>query len=222
MVGSMEHPTLHVEGRDDLHSIVNLMRHHGIDFDMKPFPKNNPVFKEIGSVEKLLSGIETAVAAASGNVVGFVLDADRPIQNRWKAVRSRLARVDVSTPNLPPKKGFIGVSGRFKTRVGVWLMPDNEHDGSLENFLHELIGENDILIDHAQNATHQARSLGAAFSDPDAVKAVIYAWLAWQKEPGFPFGKALRARFLMHDRPAGMRFAKWFKSLYDLSSSNLV
>jgi hypothetical protein len=55
------------------------------------------------------------------------------------AVRERLARVDVQAPPEPLPSGFIGTSNTFKSRVGVWLMPDNQHDGKLEHFLRTLI-----------------------------------------------------------------------------------
>ena len=39
---------------------------------------------------------------------------------------------------LIPKAGFVGESVSYRTRVGVWLTPDNEREGTLEHFLETL------------------------------------------------------------------------------------
>ena len=220
MAGSAVRPNLHVEGRDDKWSIANVMLHHGVDYDQKPWPFAYPEIKDIGNIDDLLNGIETAVAAASGNTVGFVVDADKPLRSRWDAVRARLQRVDVHVPILPPRDGFIGRSNRFKSRVGIWLMPDNERDGILEDFLQELVSDNDALIAHAEAATDRAKQIAgdAAFQDVDRSKAIVHSWLAWQKEPGLPFGTAIRAKFFRADLPAAQRFANWFKTLFGVTS----
>ena len=42
MPSSLERSKLRVEGTDDLHAIVNLLRWHGIDYDPKPWPDAYP------------------------------------------------------------------------------------------------------------------------------------------------------------------------------------
>jgi hypothetical protein len=182
MAGSLDRSELHVEGQDDEHSIGQLLIRHGIvDF---------PAFKKSGGVEKLLEGINTGVKLSTSRAVGFVLDADAPLQDRWQSVRDRLAQVGVVAPDAPAPAGFIGTSTTYQSKVGVWLMPDNQQDGKLETFLQTLIASNDLLIPHASSTTDTAKQLGAKFTDPDRIKAVIHAWLAWQEEPGKPFGLA--------------------------------
>lgn len=217
MQGSMEQSSLHVEGRDDIFSLVNLLIRHGVDYDFKPWPAAFPEFKEIGSIQGLLDGMETAVKLSTGRVIGFVLDADSPLLSRWQAVRDRLERVEVDAPAGPPVEGFIGHSARYRSKVGVWLMPDNQHDGKLETFLETLIDQQDALIDHATKATKAATKLGAKFPDVDHIKAVIHTWLAWQEEPGRPYGTAIRARYFRHDSPAAVAFVAWFKRLYGIA-----
>jgi hypothetical protein len=206
---------LHVEGTNDRHSIANLVKKHGIEFDKD---RRVPEIKPIGSVEGLLNGVKTAVKASTGRAVGFVLDADAPLASRWQSVHDRLVGADVdSVPDTPPREGFIGVSSRFKSRVGVWLMPDNQSDGSLESFLMTLIRDDDPLIRHADQATDRAKELGAAFIEVDRSKAILHAWLAWQLEPGCPYGTAISAGFFAHDVETAAQFVRWYVSLYELS-----
>ncbi len=221
-MGTMgKRPNLHVEGKDDLHALIHLLERHGVSFDPEDFRDgfNKPpmLVESKGGVEALIEGITTTIQAATNQAVGFVLDADAPVLDRWSQVHHRLTEAGVEAPvDGPPAEGFIGESAKFKARVGVWLMPDNEQDGKLENFLRTLIKDGDPLIAHVQESTDRARVLGATFSDFDTIKAVIHCWLSWQAEPGKPYGQALTARYFEHNSAVADRFVAWFKRLYGL------
>ena len=217
MAGSMERAKLHVEGDDDFHSLIHLLVRNGIDYDTKPWPPAFPELVKVGDVDKVLAGMETAVAVSNGSSIGFVLDADTPLQTRWKAVRTHLLNVDVTTPEIPQATGFIGGSTRFKARVGVWLMPDNEHDGSLEDFLRTLIRESDPLIDHAHASTLVAKERGATFPNQDRTKAIVHTWLAWQEDPGRPYGRAIQYKYFQEKSSTTDCFVTWFKGLFGIA-----
>jgi hypothetical protein len=211
----MRRPTLHVEGKDDFHAIIHLLKLHGFAVDLRPRPANCPEVIEAGDVDKLLEGMEVAVKAATGTAVGFVLDADESAASRWQSVIERLGRVGVAVPPEPVSGGFIGESTKYLARVGVWLMPDNRSGGILEDFLRALVDEGDRLLDHARSATQKACEIGAAFRGVDTFKAVLHTWLAWQQTPGLPFGTAIHARYFKHDGPAALGFVKWVRVVVD-------
>ncbi len=176
-----------------------------------------PEIYAVGDAVKLLDGIEEGVKRSKGRAVGFVLDADAPIRDRWRSVRNRLLKAGVdAVPENPPPDGFTGSSSQFKSRVGVWLVPDNEHDGDLESFLRSLIRSGDPTIGHAEGATDKARELGATFADVDRRKAIIHAWLAWREEPGRPYGTAITAHYFAHDAELARRFVDWYARLFGL------
>lgn len=215
MPESMERDTLHVEGRDDTHTIIHLLKRHGIDYDARRWQL--PEVKEAGSVEMLLRLVEPVVRASTGRTVAFVLDANTALSRRWEAVRGRLDTAGVETPASPPPEGFVGSSATYGTRVGVWLMPDNCHDGALEDFLRTLVDDRDPLIGHAERATDTAAEIDRRFPPADRLKAILHTWLAWQREPGRPYGTAVGARFFRHDSPAALAFLAWFKRLFSVS-----
>ncbi|MSR58233.1 MAG: hypothetical protein EXS05_11220 [Planctomycetaceae bacterium] len=217
MPGSMERSKLHVEGQDDDHSVKHLLRRHGIDIEAKTSDSIYPVIHQVGSVEKLLEGIEIAVKTSTERTIGFVLDADAPILSRWESVRQKLSDVGVEVPTELTPTGFIGESPTYRSRVGVWLMPDNQSDGILEDFLLKLIDQNEKLIGYAINATDTATQHGATYRKVDRSKAVVHTWLAWQKEPGRPYGTAIRAEFFRHDTPCAIAFVQWFRRLYGIT-----
>ncbi len=224
MAETLERSRLHVEGTDDQNTLVHLLRRNGIAYHPDKFessPSYLPKFIRLESVEKLLDGIETTVKTSTNRIVGFLLDADQPLASRWQSVSQRLRNVGVGDlPDRPPASGFIGESALYKVRIGVWLMPDNVQDGKLEDFLKTLIDAHDPLIEHAETSTQLAKDKGALFSELDGIKAIIHAWLAWQEEPGKPYGLAMKATYFRHDSPTAAVFVQWFKVLYRLAESD--
>jgi hypothetical protein len=212
---------LHVEGIDDQHTVIHLLIRNGVQYHPDKFdlsPPELPQLEQLKGITTLIDGIIPAVKISTNRTIGFLLDADSPLLDRWRSVAEQLRQVGVENlPAKPPEGGFIGTSPQYKANVGVWLMPDNVQDGKLEDFLRTLISERDTLIGHAETATDQAKALGAAFTDADRIKAIIHAWLAWQDEPGRPYGLAMKAKYFRHDLPSALMFVKWFKVLYNLT-----
>lgn len=213
----VERSQLRVEGTDDDHTIRHLLIRHGIDYDHKPWPAWVPAVEQAGDKDKLLQNVGRNVKASSGRAVGFVLDADSSLPNRWRAMSSRLRDVGVDTPKDIPPEGFVGESRTYRTRVGVWLMPDNQQGGTLEDFLRTLVEDADPLLPHAQESTTQAKQRhGANYRKVDENKAVLHAWLAWQEVPGLPYGTAMRARYFRQDSPVAESFVAWFRRVFEL------
>lgn len=212
---------LYVEGKDDLNSIIHLLRRHQIDteasrvFDIKTTRDDDD---ETESVEKLLGAIYDAVRQSRTRPVGFVLDADSNIQNRWDAVRFRLEKVGINCPQIPVRGGFIAEAPQFRTTVGVWLMPNNTDSGMLEHFLHDLIVEGDKLLPLAQSATTGAMSTDRRFPEIHEPKAVVHTWLAWQEKPGLPYGTAIKAEYFLHNTETAIAFVDWFRKLFGMES----
>jgi hypothetical protein len=94
-------------------------------------------------------------------------------------------------------------------------MPDNSQPGMLEDFLGKLVPAGDPSWVYADEAAAQSRALGSDLAEKDHAKGRIHTWLAWQKDPGLPFGTALNARVLSHDSLEAMRFVEWFRRLFD-------
>jgi len=207
---------MQVEGPDDQCSLIALLRYHGIDYDVKPWPRHLPEFEQADGVEKLLDGIVEAIQFSIDRPVGFVLDADVSLSSRWQAVCDRLREVGMAPPEDPPAEGYIGVADDYKATVGVWLMPDNQREGKLEDFLRNLIAEGDPLIGHAGEATVKATEIEMRFADGDEPKAILHTWLAWQEEPGRPYGTAIKAKYFDHNAEVAQRFVDWFRRLYGL------
>lgn len=81
-MSGLEVPELHVEGTDDQHTIIHLLERHGIDMGdgVRPI-KIVPA----SDVHRLLEQAPRAIKAATSRPVGFVLDIDVAIQDRWES-----------------------------------------------------------------------------------------------------------------------------------------
>lgn len=203
-----ERSMLYVEGTDDIHVVKHLLHRHGID------ASNVPEIQKTDGREALLSMIKTAVQVSNGRSVGFVLDADDKPQDRWCAVRGRLLEFDPGLREEMQTDGYVTDVAKYKARIGVWLMPNNQRTGALEQFLEDLVPEDDLLLPIARSSTENALANRAKFPEAKRSKAVLHAWLAWQEDPGLPYGSAINAQFFRHDSPAAQAFVAWYKRLF--------
>lgn len=221
---------LFVEGDNDGHAVSHLLVQHGFKYVLPEQDGRRPRFPRIqaadsatvievrwaGDVKQVLAAISTVVKVSVNRAVGFVIDADQSLENRWKEVSLEAAKVGLTLPDTPPPTGFVGMSPTFQARVGVWLMPDNRSGGKVEDFLLPLIPDGQRpLLDFASEKTDEARqSHGAEFEEKDRSKAVIQTWLAWQREPGHPYGRAVDKRYFRHDAPAADAFVSWIRQVF--------
>jgi hypothetical protein len=198
-----------VEGRDDQWSILALTARHGWDWNNPA--KHLPYIDNAEGIEKALEAL--AITVRTYARVGIVLDADISPMDRWNEVGVRLRPLGFVLPTSPARDGTI-VEANGK-RVGVWLMPDNQNPGKLEDFLAVLIPPGNRSWPWSEVATKTAKDHhDAEFSTPDFIKARIHTWLAWQREPGLPFGTAITAAAFAHDGALATAFVSWMTRLY--------
>lgn len=227
-------PHLFVEGKTDKYVILQLLKSHGVfaqDGDQKPANPSDvqvvvsvvkPAEGSSGSKEELLADLSQRIRKPNHEAIGYVFDADDPaftewnLQQTWQAIRDRLGKAPalLTTRDGIPEDGFHGRHSGTGTPIGVWLMPDNKRDGTLEDFLRELMADGDSIAAFAESATCEVKQEhGALFPDKDFKKAVIEAWLAWQEEPGMTFGTAFQKNQLLKDKPLAQRFVSWVQLL---------
>jgi hypothetical protein len=197
-----------VEGRDDKWSIIALTRLYGWDWDS---PQGHyPYIHDAEGVDNAIDALPVSVRTYRR--VGIVVDADIDQQSRWDGIKSKLHGVGIGLPAIPNPHGL--VVNIDDKRVGVWLMPNNQSPGKLEDFLAILVPSSDGCWGWADEATKVAADRGALFTESDFIKARIHAWLAWQREPGLPFGTAITAALFSHQDALAQKFVQWMTQLY--------
>ena len=206
-----------VEGTDDEHVLKHICGNHGI-------PHLDEV-KNCGSVEKLIEnlGVRLPLLIQEGDAIGVVIDADTDISARWQSIRDRITDFGYqNVPDQPDPDGTIldPPAGSYLPRLGVWIMPNNQTSGILEDFLRFLVPQPNILFNHARDSVKTIPEGERRFKLLDEPKAVIHTWLAWQKDPGLPFGTAITARFLDPSVPEVDVLVAWLKRLFFPSSQS--
>ena len=232
---SVDHlPQLFVEGKTDKYVVLQLLKNHGLfaqDGEQRP---NDPTKVQLvisvvkpnqdssGSKSELLDDLSQRVRSPKHQAIGYIFDADDPtftewdLQKTWSVIRDRLGKPPTLLATLDPipVDGFIGKHSGTGTPIGVWLMPDNRRDGSIEDFLRELIDEGDRVAPFAEVSTRAAKNdHGALFPEKDFKKAAMETWLAWQEEPGMTFGTAFQKDCLQRNKPLAECFVAWVRRL---------
>lgn len=214
-----------VEGSDDERVITHTVVRKWRVEDLKSFCEIARAKGEAAVLETFRAG----VLAPEAESVGLVLDADdrdgMRVQNRWDAVRGAMARqfnqpfVD-RMPTSALAEGWTAEAptANGSVRVGVWVMPNNRDCGAVEAFVREMLDESSKLWQFALRATDEAKKDHEAhFEDKDQAKARLAAWLAWQRDPGTPYGTAIRSKFLDPDRSKSAgAFLAWWEQLFGI------
>jgi hypothetical protein len=161
--------------------------------------------------------------------IGIVVDADHSkatnpddgFQKRWFQLKDTLTNLGYTdVPDQPDRYGtIVGLNQEERPRVGVWMMPDNQSPGKLEDFARRLVRSGDEgLWDHAVQAVSEATSKGAKFAPKDQPKAQIHTFLAWHDVPGVPMGLAITKQYLDANSPEAKIFLGWLCRLFGFTS----
>lgn len=200
-----------VEGVDDEHVMKHICGNNGI-------PHLDEI-KEHGGAPSLLESVPVRIKASEeGDIVGIVIDADTDMAARWRSIRTRITAMGYeNAPEAPTADGTIidPPEETLLPRLGIWIMPDNRTNGILEDFLRFLVPRPNALLEHVEQSVADIPDEERRFRLPeDEPKAIIHTWLAWQQEPGKPFGTAITARFLDPNVAEARVIASWLRRLF--------
>jgi hypothetical protein len=221
-----ENRILFVEGIDDQHTIWAICQHLKVDETFTvivpdgagKIPNKKTRQNELGGIDNVLKATQLNLIAGSSAVerIGIVIDADEDLNARWQSVASILGKAGYKNlPALPNSDGTI-IKQDFLPTFGVWIMPDNKIErGYLETFLTFLVPDNNKSWQHAKISVDALEEKPFIKTNVDhTTKAEIHTFLAWQEEPGKPFGQAITAKYLQADNPQCKKFVEWLKYLF--------
>ena len=191
-----------VEGQDDKHVVRQLcLRSDAMpSFDIK----------DKGGIDKLLKSIDPEIKVSGRKAVGILVDANDNPESRWEAIRRRLQEQGFQPPASPHPTGTILFE---RLRIGIWLWPDNERPGELEDFVEAMIPQGDSVWPRSLAYIDDIPKSVRRFRENKALKAQLYAWLATRKTPQ-RMGMAIQAQELDIDGALAMRFADWLRQLF--------
>ncbi len=200
---SPESCVLLVEGEDEDHVVHHIFESNSLTPSFR--------LRRKGGVRPLLSGIPSEIRVEGRTAIGIVVDANDNLQSRWQAVAGRLREADIEPPAGPDSNGTI-IGGQ--PRVGIWLMPDNESPGELEDFIASMIPSGDPVWPLSKDYIDAIPEKHREFKEGKILRAKVHAWLAAREEPR-PMGSAIGLGDLETSSENCKRFVGWLRKLFE-------
>lgn len=191
-----------VEGQDDKHVVRHLCSRQNYEPNFDIWDTNG--------YEGIKEDTYGYVQSSRCHILGIVADANDNPADRWRSISDVLEGVGITAPPIIESHGVI-IEG--KTRVGIWLMPDNHAQGELEDFVIEMIPEGDPVWPLAQKYVESIDECDRKFADNKISTAYLYAWLATREEPP-RMGAAIGIGDLRADGPLATSFVNWLRELF--------
>ena len=205
-VESGQHVLL-VEGNDDEHVVHHITDRLDATLEFRILRK--------GGIDPLLAAIERDIRVPGREAVGIVTDANDDLNARWQAVTDRVRRagLGIRPPTHPDPAGTIIPGAARHPRVGIWLMPDNQSPGEIEDFVAAMIPHRDPVWPLAQEYIDGIPTADRKFAEGKIPRAKVHAWLAAREDPR-RMGAAIGAGDLDTEVALCQSFAAWLRRLF--------
>jgi len=198
---------LFVEGNDDQHVVWALCEKF----------KVSETFDVINceGIDKLNEQIPVRFKQSGIDTLGIIIDADTEIKNRWTFLKGLLSAQGFKVPDGLPSTGLV-LRNESNISVGVWIMPNNNLNGMLEDFISFLVPKGDKLLPIVNSTLDDIEKQKLnKYSPIHKSKAVIHSWLSWQEDPGTPMGLGITKRYLTTDEETCLLLIKWLDELFN-------
>ena len=126
-----------VEGNNDMHVVYKLCKRFEIE--------ENFEIIDCKTISKIFPILSVTVDQADIQTIGLIIDADFDLTVQWNNCRKELLKIGYEVPEKPDTEGTIIISNNLP-KLGIWVMPNNQTKGMLEDFMQMLIKENDLLL----------------------------------------------------------------------------
>lgn len=167
--------------------------------------------------------------------LGIIVDADQDVDRCWRDLKEKLDGSGIRLPDTPDNEGTIVNLGRdTKTtrslvKVGVWIAPDNESAGELEDFIAEMMPSDDMVWPLAQSyissvievigavsadGASSPRNTTRLFQPHRRTRATVWAWMATRRQTT-RIGMAIRKGDLDTNAALCQRFVMWLERLFE-------
>ncbi len=194
-----------LEGSDDCNIISKFCEDNAIraDFGFCNCGSDNQVLHKLNALLKKSDPPE---------VIGVILDADQNIDERYQEIKAKVADF-YNLPKNMPKDGLVHLE-KGLPKLGIWIMPNNQDNGALEEFYLELATDIDTAF--IDNTIQEAEKKElTSFKSQHRKKAIMHTYFAWQDTPGMPLHAAINKIVLDNNAEIAHVFKGWLISLFN-------
>ncbi|MDR0927591.1 MAG: hypothetical protein LBO69_07490 [Ignavibacteria bacterium] len=211
MINASASKLLLVEGRDDksVVSAICKVSRIDIDFDIIDCGGVTNALKLFGKY------ISRMPLSRDLTTVGVIVDADQDIGRRFNEIKTILRNIGCDIDTLPAT-GLILNNVEDEQRIGIWIMPDNNTRGMLEDFIKFLVPPNDVVMQSVEEHLNSIEKHRInRYSPIHRQKAVIHSWLALQEDPGMSMGASITRKVLATRTSESCKlFVEWMNNLF--------
>ncbi len=153
--------------------------------------------------------------------IGVVIDADQKENGSgYERTYQRFSEVlKEYTHDSTIEHGLIFKSNDGLPDIGLWIMPNNQHNGMLEDWIKTCQHPNEkTLFQHVQQSIDTIPN-GAKFKELHRAKAEIATWLAWQKNPDHGLYYAVNPELLNTESESFQELKQWLQHLFPTAST---
>lgn len=198
-----------VEGNDDQHVVWSICQQFNISetFDVV----------DMRGITNLMPAIPVRAKQQSVQALGILVDADFGHSNRWENILKILRDLNYKVPETSDALGTVIPSpAPNRPQVGIWLMPNNQDPGMIEDFVRFLVPDDDERLTLAEETITALEERELQKYIPNyRSKALIHTWLAWQADPGTPLGLAITKKYFSTNTELCQQFAAWLNRLFN-------
>lgn len=196
-----------VEGNDDQHVIWALCEKFKIS-------ENFDVI-DCEGIGKLYEQLPIRFKQSSIETIGIIVDADTELSDRWISLKTVLTNIGFAIPKDLPENGLIYKDNNLNIKIGVWIMPNNNLNGMLEDFMSFLVPKDDKLLPIVNQTLENIENQNLnPYSLIHKSKVVIHSWLACQADPGTPMGQSITKKYLSTDEETCKKLTNWLAELF--------
>lgn len=207
-----------VEGEDDKRVVLRIMEQIGMEAGVDVEPANG--------INDLIGTIAGAIKEPGRKSVGIVADANDDPDARWAGLCKPLQGLrerqeyDFGLLGNPVPGGLVRKDRETGVRVGIWLMPDNQRPGEVENFVVKMVPDGDPdwqgaeeYVQQVANTSSVSRKRTVVANKPRKIEgSALRVWLATGSEPHH-MGYAIARKDLSIDGPLCSEFCAWLREL---------
>ncbi len=144
-------------------------------------------------------------------IIGIIVDADIGMAVHYEEIKGKVKEF-YKLPVKMPKGGLIH-SDNQQPKLGIWIMPNNQDNGALEEFYLQLATDIDTkFIDDAIKQAEKKKL--TSFKSQHRKKAIMHTYFAWRDEPDDPLHSAINKIALDNNKDIAKAFKSWLKDLF--------
>lgn len=214
-----------VEGFGDKVFFEKYCEHHAFNVDVtvitpEDINSQNSTTKS-GVIFNSLGPLIQQINVGKIKNLGIIVDADQEVHGSGLERTIKDLTNELKPHGYTLKKtsdGFVAEHDDGLISIGIWIMPDNLVDGTIEHWINSLIHPNEVnLFNESRTIVSSLKSKKLQkFKDSRLLKAEIATWFAWQKSPGHGLDFFFNEPLIELNQPNYQSFLRWFKTTFDV------